>query len=183
MNPDQGMALPHDIEGLVLYGFPWWFVVAVAVAVVAAVLLSVYLFNKWRSRANNPVVEPPVDQLKEAMAQLAALKIADDFDQNAAAQFCYRLTFLFRKVLEEVSQVAATDMTIKELKKSLMDYNLPNEIDRKDLWQVFERADFIKFADKPLKRAEASDLQVQMLNWAQLIAKESEEKTQAGEPS
>lgn len=129
----------------------WWLVVLGAL--MAAV--AIYAYFKWWRKGINPFkpekkLLPPYE---EATLALRMLKNEQLWQNGQEKEYYTRLTDILRRYLDRRFGVNAQEMTTRQILKRLREDNVIG-IDRSELQQVLELADYVKFA---ALRTEAHD--------------------------
>lgn len=130
-------------EYIHLYG-KWVILLMVLTAMI------IFLVYWWKRRkANLPVfkpVPPPVDPLKKAFGQLAALKDKQLWQKNLTKEYYTELTDILREYLSVEKNIPAIEMTNEELCAVLPSVLKENTVLYKDLAQTLNTATLAKFA-------------------------------------
>ena len=147
MPVDTATFKPHDIKGVIRYPVtfaevaPW---VAGGLAVAGLIALVIWLIVRYR-RAHDP------ENIKRDPAHIVALRKLEKYRGNklwAADKqktFYSGITDAVREYIDERYGLAAMEMTTAEIFKGLDDTDIPAEL-KAELRELFERADFVKFA-------------------------------------
>lgn len=151
--------VPADAEGIQdlapLAEFPrplWPWILLALVLLIAAVLLWIYY--RRRQEAGPPAAvlppEPTVSPYDEALDRLRKLEEWDLADEAAAKPFYVELSDLLRTYLERRLNVAALEMTTRELVEGLRRQatrsDVPEEV-AAQVQRVLDVADLAKFAE------------------------------------
>ena len=157
--------LPHDIRPLLPYHPTFWDYapqLALGAAILATVLLAVYL---WRKRHVRPVPVPPVDPWVVLFAKLQSLVVTHPFSAPAAVEYYFQLSLLLREAIERRTAVPATDRTLHELRAPLRK-KLPLATDQIEAVLAFlERSDMVKFAGFTATPEEAAAAKERVCAW------------------
>lgn len=144
---DTASFTPHDIKGIMRYPvtaaevLPWafggWITAAVVVLVVALIIM--------RRRKNGP------ENVRKEPAHIVALRKLDTFRGNKMwapekqKAFYSGITDALREYVVERYGIGAMEMTTAELFESMKSTDAPEDLLR-ETKELFERADFVKFA-------------------------------------
>lgn len=176
----SGESLPHGARSLHSYGFyfPWWgFVLA---------LLGLGLFLFLLSKRGKKKTKSP-EEFKniplEVLQKLESLEPTEKFSRRDQINFFYELSFNARYYIELKSGLQATDLTFREL-KPLFRKRFEALHEKSSLFlKFFEKAEYIKFADKEASKAEACDDRDRVLSLLKELDHliEEEKKEEEGE--
>jgi hypothetical protein len=147
MPVDTATFKPHDIKGQILYPvtfrelLPW---IAGSLALAALISLIVWLIIRYRRR-HNP------EYIKKDPPHIIALRKLDKFRGNKMwapekqKAFYSGITDALREYMAARYGISAMEMTTSEIFKDMKQTDAPEDLlaEMKDL---FERADFVKFA-------------------------------------
>ena len=147
MPVDTATFKPHDIKGQILYPvtfrelLPW---IAGSLALAALISLIVWLIIRYRRR-HNP------EYIKKDPPHIIALRKLDKFRGNRMwapekqKAFYSGITDALREYMAARYGISAMEMTTSEIFKDMKQTDAPEDLlaEMKDL---FERADFVKFA-------------------------------------
>ena len=147
MPVDTATFTPHDIKGQMTYPVtfkevaPW---AAGGLAVAGLIALLVWLIIRY-SRKNNP------EFIQKDPAHIVALRKLDKFRGNAMwapekqKVFYSGITDALREYISERYGIGAMEMTTAEIFNDMKATDAPAEL-QAELKELFERADFVKFA-------------------------------------
>ena len=147
MPVDTATFKPHDIKGIINYPLtfaevaPW---VAGGLALAGLIALIVWLIVRYR-RSNNP------EYIKKDPAHIVALRKLDKYRGNKLwvpekqKEFYSGVTDTLREYMAERYGIAAMEMTTSEIFKDMKQTDAPSDL-LDELKDLFERADFVKFA-------------------------------------
>ena len=144
---DTATFQPHDIKGQIRYPVTMaeilpWFLLSLVVALLVAG--AVYLVIKYR-RKHDPMY------IKSDPAHIIALRKLDQYRGNkmwAADKqkaFYSGVTDALREYISSRYGISAMEMTTAEIFKDMKSTDAPEEL-QKEMKELFERADFVKFA-------------------------------------
>ena len=145
MPVDTATFQPHDIKGQIRYPVTFAEVVPWCLLVIAAslaVLALVYLIKRRRNKLENVKSDP---------AHIIALRKLDQYRGNkmwAADKqkaFYSGVTDALREYISSRYGISAMEMTTAEIFKDMKSTDAPEEL-QKEMKELFERADFVKFA-------------------------------------
>jgi hypothetical protein len=159
MAPPKAAVLPHDIRDIM--PLPFWGLSPVAMGL-AVLMLVLVVFLLWallrylqKRKALKKAQIIPVDHWGQLLTAIRAVEVPNPLPKEAAGNLFFELSLLLRQAIERRTRLAATDMTLQELKVPL-ETKLPlADTDKQAVWRFLERADQIKFADAPTNTAEA----------------------------
>ena len=147
MPVDTATFVPHDIKGVIRYPVtlkevaPW---VAAGLALVGLIALIVWLIIRYR-RNHDP------EYVKKDPAHIVALRKLDKYRGNALwapekqKTFYSGITDTLREYISERYGIGAMEMTTAEIFKDMKQTDAPADL-LEELKDLFERADFVKFA-------------------------------------
>ena len=147
MPVDTATFVPHDIKGVVRYPItfkevaPW---VAAGLALIGLIVLMVWLIVRYK-RNHNP------EYIRKDPAHIVALRKLDKYRGNALwapekqKTFYSGITDTLREYIAERYGVGAMEMTTAEIFKDMKKTDAPADL-LEELKDLFERADFVKFA-------------------------------------
>ena len=147
MPVDTATFQPHDIKGVIKYPVtfaevaPW---VAGGLALAGLIALAVWLIVRYR-RSRNP------EYARKDPAHIVALRKLDKYRGNRmwAPQmqkaFYSGITDTLREYIAARYDIGAMEMTTAEIFKDMKTTDVPADL-REELKDLFERADFVKFA-------------------------------------
>ena len=147
MPVDTATFQPHDIKGIIRYPVtfaevaPW---VAGGLAVAGLIALLIWLIVRYR-RTHDP------EYIKKDPAHIVALRKLDKYRGNALWApekqkiFYSGITDTLREYISERYDIGAMEMTTAEIFKDMKRTDAPAEL-LEELKDLFERADFVKFA-------------------------------------
>ena len=147
MPVDTATFKPHDIKGIINYPVtfaevaPW---VAGGLALAGLIALIVWLIVRYR-RSHNP------EYIKKDPAHIVALRKLDKYRGNKLwvpekqKEFYSGVTDTLREYMAERYGIAAMEMTTSEIFKDMKQTDAPSDL-LDELKDLFERADFVKFA-------------------------------------
>ena len=144
---DTATFQPHDIKGQIRYPVTMaeilpWFLLSLVVALLVAG--AVYLIIKYK-RKHDPMY------IKSDPAHIVALRKLDQYRGNkmwAADKqkaFYSGVTDALREYISSRYGISAMEMTTAEIFKDMKSTDAPEEL-QKEMKELFERADFVKFA-------------------------------------
>ena len=147
MPVDTATFQPHDIKGQIRYPVTMaeilpWFLLSLVVALLVAG--AVYLIIKYK-RKHDPMY------IKSDPAHIVALRKLDQYRGNkmwAADKqkaFYSGVTDALREYISSRYGISAMEMTTAEIFKDMKSTDAPEEL-QKEMKELFERADFVKFA-------------------------------------
>lgn len=183
MPVDTATFKPHDIKGQILYPvtfrelLPW---IAGSLALAALISLIVWLIIRYRRR-HNP------EYIKKDPPHIIALRKLDKFRGNKMwapekqKAFYSGITDALREYMAARYGISAMEMTTSEIFKDMKQTDAPEDLlaEMKDL---FERADFVKFAKFTASEEEnASALPVAVRFVTSTYQTDVEEETQSEE--
>lgn len=183
-------AMPHGLRGLTPYrGEPWesWVWWSIAAAALVLALLAGWLWW-WKKRprsdeAARPVPVTRAELLANAHARLKALVPPEPFfDPDVQRLYFADLSMALRLCIEHACGVAASDMTLRELRRSLPE-TAPRER-REDVqaWlEFFQQADAVKFAGVPTDLTQAQRCHTHCMRWAQALVEHFEKQSHQAE--
>ncbi|MFW7377716.1 MAG: DUF4381 family protein [Oligoflexus sp.] len=164
---DGELRPPHGLMGMIetTDQWPWYWYGFVAIFLLGLLALAFYMWRRY-NRGKTHHASQQQDYL-EALKSLSWP--SQDGEQE---EFVYQLAFYLRAAMERKTQIPFTDMTFRELQKSLHENSaigpsLPCSVE--ELLQFFSDAEQIKFQGK---RASDDDLQrmfQQAKNWLQTL--------------
>ena len=147
MPVDTATFKPHDIKGVIRYPLtfaevaPW---VGGGLLVIGLIALAVWLIVR-HSRSKNP------EFIKKEPAHIVALRKLDQFRGNKLwipekqKIFYSGITDILREYIAERYGIAAMEMTTAEIFADMKKTDVPKHL-RDEMQQLFELADFVKFA-------------------------------------
>jgi hypothetical protein len=147
MPVDTATFKPHDIKGVIRYPVtfaevaPW---VAGGLALVALVALAIWLIVRYR-RSHDP------EYIKKDPAHIVALRKLDKYRGNKMwtpqmqKAFYSGITDTLREYIAARYDISAMEMTTAEIFKDMKQTDAPSDL-LEELQELFERADFVKFA-------------------------------------
>ena len=147
MPVDTASFQPHDIKGQMTYPVtfrevaPW---VAGGLTIVGLIALLIWFVVK-RSRKNNP------EYVHRDPAHIVALRELDKYRGNAMwvpekqKMFYSGITDALREYISDRYGIGAMEMTTAEIFEDMKGTDVPKEL-LEELKDLFERADFVKFA-------------------------------------
>ena len=147
MPVDTATFVPHDIKGQMTYPVtfrevaPW---VAGGLALVGLIALAVWLIMKY-SRRNDP------EYIHKDPPHIVALRKLDKYRGNAMwtpekqKTFYSGITDALREYISDRYGISAMEMTTAEIFHDMKTTDAPKEL-LGELKELFERADFVKFA-------------------------------------
>ena len=147
MPVDTATFQPHDIKGVIRYPVtfaevaPW---VAGGLALVGLIVLAVWLIIRYR-RTHNP------EYIRKDPAHIVALRKLDKYRGNALwapekqKTFYSGITDTLREYIAERYGIGAMEMTTAEIFNDMKKTDAPADL-LAELKDLFERADFVKFA-------------------------------------
>lgn len=147
MPVDTATFQPHEIKGQMTYPVtfkevaPW---VAASLALAGLVVLLVWLIIRYRRR-NNP------EYIQKDPPHIVALRKLDKYRGNAMwtpqrqKEFYSGVTDALREYIDARYGVGAMEMTTAEIFEDMKSTDAPKEL-LGELNELFERADFVKFA-------------------------------------
>lgn len=147
MPVDTASFQPHDIKGQMTYPVtfrevaPW---VAGGLTIVGLIALLIWFVVK-RSRKNNP------EYVHKDPAHIVALRELDKYRGNAMwvpekqKMFYSGITDALREYISDRYGIGAMEMTTAEIFEDMKGTDVPKEL-LEELKDLFERADFVKFA-------------------------------------
>lgn len=147
MPMDTASFQPHDIKGQMTYPVtfkevaPW---VAGGLTIVGLIALLIWFVVK-RSRKNNP------EYVHKDPAHIVALRELDKYRGNAMwvpekqKMFYSGITDALREYISDRYGIGAMEMTTAEIFEDMKGTDVPKEL-LEELKDLFERADFVKFA-------------------------------------
>ncbi len=188
MPVDTATFVVHDIKAQIRYPvtfrevIPW---VAAGLASVALIWLAVWLLIRYRRRHDPAYAhkDPP---------HIVALRKLDGYRGNKMwapekqKAFYTGVTDTLREYIAARYGIGAMEMTTAEIFAGIKDYDVPEEL-QKELRELFERADFVKFAKflaSEDENAGALPLAVRFVTstyQADIAADEDEKENQGGE--
>lgn len=188
MPVDTATFVVHDIKAQIRYPvtfrevIPW---VATGFATVALIWLSVWMLVRYRRRHDPAYAhkDPP---------HIVALRKLDGYRGNRMwvpekqKAFYSGVTDTLREYMAARYGIGAMEMTTAEIFADIKDYDVPEEL-QKELRELFERADFVKFAKYVASEDEnagALPLAVRFVTstyQADIAAEEEEKENQGGE--
>lgn len=146
--------LPHAARSIHSYGalFPWW-VVFISCFFCLLTFIAFWSYKKfWKKRGALIVAK---DLPLEVRQKISSLEPTENFSRKDQINFFYELSFNFRYYIELKTGLQATDLTFKELRPLLRE-RLKNSGDKSlNFLKFFEKAEYIKFADKEATKEEA----------------------------
>lgn len=173
MNPPNGKAAelqpPHDISGLTPKPPPykeWAFYACLSLLVVFLVL---FLYKKLRRRVVPDIIKPSkpkLDPRAGLKGRLQRLQISDSFGKSEREEYFFELSLILRNFIEIKTSLKLTDMTYREIEKSLRQERLPfanEEIEQ--ILSFLSKADQIKFACRQVGVIEAEKDKEQVVEW------------------
>lgn len=147
MPVDTATFQPHDIKGVIRYPVtfaevaPW---VVGGLALVGLIILAVWLIIRYR-RTHNP------EYMRKDPAHIVALRKLDKYRGNALwapekqKTFYSGITDTIREYIAERYGIGAMEMTTAEIFSDMKKTDAPADL-LAELKELFERADFVKFA-------------------------------------
>ena len=147
MPVDTATFKPHDIKGVIKYPVtfaevaPW---IAGGLALVGLIALIIWLVIRYR-RAHNP------EYIRKDPAHIVALRKLDKYRGNSLwapekqKAFYSGITDTLREYIAERYDIGAMEMTTAEIFKDMKQTDAPADL-LAELKELFERADFVKFA-------------------------------------
>ncbi len=146
--------LPHAARSIHSYPalFPWWIIFLICFFCFM-LLLVFWGYKKFWKKREVPIV--PKDLPLEVRQKISSLEPTEIFSRKDQINFFYELSFNFRYYIELKAGLKATDLTFKELRPLLRE-RLKNSGDKSlEFLKFFEKAEYIKFADKEATKEEA----------------------------
>jgi len=146
----------HDIKGQIRYPVTFREVLPYILGVLAAaalIALATWLIIRWRRRKAGE------EAARKEPAHIVALRKLDKWrgekhwEPAQQKAFYTGVTDVLREYLNARYGVSAMEMTTQEIFDGLKDVDLPDDL-RKDLRDLFDRADFVKFAKHAAEREE-----------------------------
>lgn len=147
MPVDTATFVPHDIKGQIRYPVtlmeivPW---IGLFWAVAVLIILAVCLFMMYR-RSTDP------ENVRRDPAHIVALRRLDRYRGTGMwapekqKAFYSGVTDTLREYMSERFDVSAMEMTTAEIFEQLKEKEMPEGL-RKEVRELFDRADFVKFA-------------------------------------
>ena len=147
MPVDTATFQPHDIKGVIRYPVtfaevaPW---VAGGLLLIGLIVLIVWLIVRYR-RSHNP------EFIRKDPAHIVALRKLDQYRGNKMwapekqKVFYSGITDTLREYIADRYGIGAMEMTTAEIFADMKDTDVPQEL-REEMKQLFELADFVKFA-------------------------------------
>ena len=158
MPVDTATFVIHDIKDQVRYPvtfretLPW---IGLGLGAVALVLLAIWLIRKFRRRKEEEAAKEP--------AHIRALRKLDRYrgdkfwEPEKQKAFYSGVTDTLREYIDDRYGIGAMEMTTAEIFPELKKENLPDDL-YGGLKELFERADFIKFAKHIATREENAEV-------------------------
>ncbi len=146
--------LPHAARSIHSYGalFPWWIIFLICFFCFMLLLVFWGYKKFWKKREVSIV---PKDLPLEVRQKISSLEPTEIFSRKDQINFFYELSFNLRYYIELKAGLKATDLTFKELRPLLRE-RLKNSGDKSlEFLKFFEKAEYIKFADKEATKEEA----------------------------
>ncbi|MDX2127853.1 MAG: hypothetical protein SFU91_02315 [Chloroherpetonaceae bacterium] len=136
----------EDIKEIRSLPIPWWVYASIATAVLLFVGMSFWIYRWVRSRKVKEVVEPVIQRSAyeiavEKIDVLYHSKLESDADLK---RFYFELSFIIREFLENHFGILALEQTSYEIYQSIETKVEKAQYNR--LYNIFERADMVKFA-------------------------------------
>lgn len=119
-----------------------WILAIIAVAVIGYILLRRFLRREAIDEKKNVVVIPPYEL---AMQELETLKADKLWETGQEKEFYTRLTDILRRYLQGRFGINAMEMTTTQI-RNILTQNEETRLSRRNMEQVLETADFVKFA-------------------------------------
>ncbi|MDD3132165.1 MAG: LPXTG cell wall anchor domain-containing protein, partial [Bacteroidales bacterium] len=124
--------------------FPW------ILLIVAVLLIGAALFYYYKKRKKKqPVVfarpKPKIPPHRWALDELEKLRNEKLWQKNLIKLYHSRLTEIVRQYLDDRFGIMAPEMTSQEIMQAAYDINLPDK-NLRELQQILELADLVKFA-------------------------------------
>lgn len=153
---DTATFVVNDIKGQIRYPltfkevYPW---VLLGLGVLGLIALIVWLIIRYRRKKSSE------EAARKEPAHIVALRKLDAFRGEALwapekqKAFYSGVTDTLREYIDARFEVGAMEMTSKEIFAELSRENIPEDL-RSELKDLFERADFIKFAKHTASREE-----------------------------
>lgn len=147
MPVDTATFIPHDIKGQIRYPltfaevFPWAFG---GLVLVLLIILVIYLVIKHRSNADQAMV-------RKEPAHIVALRKLDKYRGNKMwvpekqKEFYSGVTDALREYISSRYGISAMEMTTAEIFADMKTTDAPEALQR-EVRELFDRADFVKFA-------------------------------------
>jgi hypothetical protein len=147
MPVDTATFQPHDIKGVIRYPVtfaevaPW---VAGGLSLIGLIVLAVWLIVRYR-RMHNP------EFIRKDPAHIVALRKLDQYRGNKMwaperqKMFYSGITDTLREYIADRYDIGAMEMTTAEIFADMKSTDVPDEL-REEMRQLFELADFVKFA-------------------------------------
>ena len=147
MPVDTATFVPHDIKGVIRYPITFaevlpWLLGGLALA--GLIALVVWLIIRYR-RNHDP------EYIKKDPAHIVALRKLDKYRGNSLwapekqKSFYSGITDALREYIAERYGIGAMEMTTAEIFKDMKKTDAPTDL-QEELKELFERADFVKFA-------------------------------------
>lgn len=169
--PTTGMEQkpPHDIAELLAYEFrfsDYMWELAIAGGVLLAVVIA-FLIWKYRKKPEKVVYSPPPPDPWVVLEQgLREMLPPQPFDnREVQEEYFFQLSMKLREAIELRTEVPATDKTLRELKRPLLDRSpLPRQT-TESMLGFLSRADMIKFAEAETNLEEAKTSYESVYDW------------------
>ena len=147
MPVDTATFVPHDIKAQIRYPvtvrevMPWVLGVLLAAALV---VLTVYLYRKY-GRKDAALSRPKEPAHIVALRELDKYRGKEMWVPEKQKAFYSGITDALREYISSRYDIGAMEMTTSEIFTDMKNTDAPKEL-MKDLRELFERADFVKFA-------------------------------------
>ena len=140
----------HEAKGPLAYpklpkSFPWKVVLIVLGSLAAAGLAGWGIWYLVRKKQQEKAPEHKDPAYIVALRGLEGFRGAPVADHDQQKAFYSGITDVLRNYIDETYEVSAPEMTTAEIFSALKDKDIPSEMQR-ELRELFERADFVKFA-------------------------------------
>ncbi|MEZ4741852.1 MAG: hypothetical protein R3B45_05305 [Bdellovibrionota bacterium] len=175
--------LPHPIRPIVHYESSLAIYWPYALAALLILLFVALIFFWWRKKRRSLVIPPKEALIDRLNRELNELSPTIPFEGKACEDYFYRLSLLFRQIIEEVSEISATDLTLKELKVALVSPSFTERSKAHEMMSFFERADMIKFAKVETSLEEAKLSTKNVRYWTRCLLANQLASAQIGESS
>ncbi|MBF0205356.1 MAG: hypothetical protein HQK53_00560 [Oligoflexia bacterium] len=156
---DKGKAKDiRDIKNIEIipmqFGGAQWVGIVLLIVVIAGVI---FYFVYWRQRQRKAVPLPLISPWQKAFQDLRELQRSSQQSSYEAKMYYFTMSSILRTYIEEQFSLAATDMTLEEIRSQLNNKSIIDDGLKQRLLELLENCDLVKFTDlKPVGDADES---------------------------
>lgn len=162
---------PHGIRGSAAHETNYEAIGLIALSILFATILAYFIFVKYKRKPKALTSPAPVDPLVAIIDEVKQSFPQEVFGPKEQEDYFYRLSVCLRQLIEKVTQIPASEATIRELRPMLSE-KLPIESnERQALIQFLDRADQIKYAGIRSDRGEAEAARESVLQWMLMLTR------------